>query len=390
MSAVQELEALIAQQARQRQEQQQAASGRRVVTELQQRQGERIAQEFPWERHLSQRFAETCRELCQWPGAGCDLDVNDSNDYQVMRAALSSPALQSTFSTKIGSGVAAGYGELPDTTAGLTHEMPSPSFLSSDVVTIEETTRLRKHRRGQPAPHVVFAGATTPRSLTQYEGQLAFDEIDLVDSAATTGALLMAAAELGRAARRTYLDLVWAKFLNNPTLYDGTALFHANHANLMTTALGTAGLSAAITKLTGQIFRTPNGEPIHLGLTPKYLVCASALLETARETVRKYQLDNDANNLIVVPESRLGAAGVTDPEASTIVAGADTYWGLFAPVAQRPAIVVSYLEGSSTAPVVDSYTHNDRGQWGMVWTVKLRIGVAFVDWRTMVFSTGVA
>ncbi|MFO0790054.1 MAG: hypothetical protein U0805_11415 [Pirellulales bacterium] len=384
-----ELEHYIAQTALERQRKQEQASGRYAVEEIYRKQGERIANDFPWDKHHSRRLADTCRELCLWLGSACDIDVATSDDVTVVRTALSSPALQSTFSTKIGSGVAAGYGEVVDTTAGLTYEMSSPEFLSNDVVTIEETTRLRRHRKGHPATHVQFAGATTPRSVVPYEAQLAFDGMDIVDSATTTGAYLMAAAELGRAARRLYLDLVWSKFLNNPTMYDGTALFHTNHANLITTAMGATGLTGAATKLAGQTFVANDGAKIHLGLTPKYLVCASAILETARETARKYQLDGDKGNLIVVPESRLGAAGVTDPEAETIVTGADTYWGLFAPASQRPAIVVSYLQGSSTAPMVDFYTL-DRGQWGMGWTVKLRVGVAFIDWRTMVFSTGVA
>ncbi len=283
--------------------------------------------------------------------------------------------------------VVAGYGEVADTTKGIIAELPSPTFLANDLVTIEETTRLRRQRKGRPAEHVAFSGATTPRSITRYSAQITFDEMDAVDSGTTTGAFLMSFTELGRAARRCYLDLVWSKFLQNPACYDGTAMVHANHANSITTALGSAGLNNAMTKLLGQSFLADNGSVNQLGLAGRYLVVPAALNEKAREVARLYQLDGDANNLIVVPENRLGANGTTDPETSTVITSSDTCWALFAPAAQRPAVVVSYLEGSNTSPKIDSYTL-DKGQWGMGWAVRLDIGVAFVDWRSIVFSSG--
>jgi hypothetical protein len=68
------------------------------------------------------------------------------------------------------------------------------------------------------------------------------------------GGFLRTYGKLGRAAARTLLKFVWNTcFMANPTLAaDSKTLFHVDHGNLITTALGTPGLKEAVTALLNQ------------------------------------------------------------------------------------------------------------------------------------------
>jgi hypothetical protein len=68
------------------------------------------------------------------------------------------------------------------------------------------------------------------------------------------GGFLRTYGKLGRAAARTLLKFVWnTLFMSNPTLAaDSKALFHVDHLNLITTALGVPGLKEALTALLNQ------------------------------------------------------------------------------------------------------------------------------------------
>ncbi len=93
-TAIQELEALQAQQARARKERQREASGKHAVEEIYRKQGERLASEFDWQSHWGKRLPETCRSLLQRLGSAAGMDnPHAHDDYTVCRAAISSPAL---------------------------------------------------------------------------------------------------------------------------------------------------------------------------------------------------------------------------------------------------------------------------------------------------------
>jgi len=85
-------------------------------------------------------------------------------------------------------------------------------------------------------------------------------------------------AALGRAAARTLNKSVISKLRENPNAYDGKAVFHAEHGNLMTEALSEESLGVAITKM--RIQTEPNGNRI--GLRPRLLVIPPELEIIAR------------------------------------------------------------------------------------------------------------
>ncbi|MEQ8585149.1 MAG: hypothetical protein RLO01_12670 [Thalassobaculaceae bacterium] len=107
---------------------------------------------------------------------------------------------------------------------------------------------------------------------------------------------------LSRAAKRTLAKFVLDFFVDNPVIYDGTALFHASHGNLGATALGKASLAAGRLAMLKQTERDSNDR---LGIGPRDLWVSPDLEETAVDLFRR-NTEQDRNfiqtlSLTVIP-----------------------------------------------------------------------------------------
>lgn len=90
--------------------------------------------------------------------------------------------------------------------------------------------------------------------------------------------------KLARAAKRTLCKFVLDFIRSNPTIYDTKALFHADHANLGTTALSATTYAAARLAMVKQ---TEYGSTDAIGVGPKNLWVPPELEETAANLFRR-------------------------------------------------------------------------------------------------------
>lgn len=393
VTAIQELENYQAKLARERRDNQQRASGYAAVQEINQLAGERLRKAVDWKQFERLRMAgeglryireqaESINLRFEWP-AECD-------DYTFSERAFSSPIIVSAINTEAGSRLVTGFGSVVDSTDGLVTVVPAPTYLQSETYTVEESTRLHKRTRGREAEHADFVAVPTPRMVVPYASQIVADEQSIINSMTTGGAWMAGFEELGRAAKRTYLDGVWSAIMRNPNCYDGVAMFHATHGNKLTSgssALSATSLPTACQYLAAQVFNN-DGRPIHASLRPTHLIVPPAIEETGRALCRLRMLDNDDANLKLVVENRISAKGVLDPTNDTVVTGSDTLWMLAASAAQRPAVIVSYLESTGQAPVIRPFSLNGGGKWGMGWDIALNVGVSIQDWRPWCEAVG--
>lgn len=189
--------------------------------------------------------------------------------------------------------------------------------------------------------------------------------------------------KMGRAARRTIGDLVYAVLTSNPTMSDGVALFHATHGNLAGTAAAPSitSLSAARTAMK-TIREVPgeDGSPV-LNISPKYMLAPAALETTAQQlltslvdpTANKGHATNPVSGMAeLITDGRLDAASATA-------------WYLAADPNAFDTIEVAYLDGREE-PYIEEQT---------AWTsdgveVKVRIdaGVAPLDFHTLHKNAG--
>lgn len=188
--------------------------------------------------------------------------------------------------------------------------------------------------------------------------------------------------KMGRAAKATIGNLVYAILTANPNMADGVALFHANHANLLTgggSALAVAGLSAARAAMRVMKESYTTGQP--LNIAPKYLIVPAALETTANQLI----------NSTVDPTASKGHAVNPVGGMATVIAdgrldaASTTAWYLAADPAGFDTIEVAYLDGND-APYLEQ-----QASWsvdGVEMKVRIDAGVAPLDAHTLQKNAG--
>jgi len=319
-----------------------------------------------------------------------------SNPEEAIRAAVSGTSLSRVFTTNMYASLMAGWDETPDTT-GWCQVEDAPNFLTQENVTLNAQAYPDRHPRGATAKHATAEDEYEQYKIYRFSKQFVADEQDIIDD--RLGALTQMAREMGEAARRVRPDLVYAILLANAAMTDTGNLFNATatttaggHANYTTAVLGSAGLKAGITAM-GKI---RIGEKV-LNIRPKFLIVPVDLQWTAKELLNSGELrDTTANtnfmtknvlageNLTLVVDDRVGAAGCSDPVSGTAYTGAATYWYL---AANQRTVKVVYRRGTGRSPQMRSFNLT-QGQWGVGWDISLDIGAKAIDWRGLHWSAG--
>jgi hypothetical protein len=161
--------------------------------------------------------------------------------------------------------------------------------------------------------------------------------------------------KLGLAAAQTLYRFVWDFLRTNPTIYDGTALFHSSHANLAgaDAALSQSALSAARVAMRQQ---TAYGDTSDvLSIVPKVLVVPSVYEEIA------FQLTKSA---VAVPSTPAGPSDTPNIHAGSEYIVVDYFdgsatgnWFLVCDPNQCPTIEIGFYQGRD---MPELFTQNDQ------------------------------
>jgi hypothetical protein len=314
-----------------------------------------------------------------------------SNDNDVIRAGFSSPVIQQGALGMVNTAFEKGYDAVIPSWRKWVREVEIFNFLPAAALTMRNQWRLSGDGRGATS-HGYFSLSGESWGLRRYTGVMRLAESDMI-FARQVDVGLRAFEQAGAAAARLPSDLIYSLLLQNPTLVsDGLPLFCSDHHN--TGSDNSIGLGMAA--IASQVATDQNGAPIHLNLTPKYLIAAPDVYPGCRYAARMMTLDAfraDPGDLIVRSESRLGPVGVLDPQdEKTIVTGGNGYWLLAAPESQAPSILIGGLEGRGLKPIIDQYVlngaNNDSSMWGIQIGVVLDVGAVAVDHRGLYLSTG--
>lgn len=187
------------------------------------------------------------------------------------------------------------------------------------------------------------------------------------------GAFSRIPQKMGRAAKRTVGNLVYAVLTSNPNMSDGIALFHASHKNL----LATAGITAASVGAAKAAMALQKDADEHaaggLNIRPKFLLVpveledeAAVLMASEFDPSKTQRVPNPARNTAtVISEARLSASSASN-------------WYMAADPNAVDTIEVAYLNG------VDTPTLEQREGWnvdGVEFKVRLDAGVKPFDFR---------
>ena len=330
----------------------------------------------------SMSLVDQCREAVRLDGG----QVSHGREAMI-HAAMSGGTLSSIWTTNVNARMLQGFGDEPDTTGGFTRATEVNDFKSNERFRLIKAPRLSRHARGGEAEHGSRDDRVETFKIARYSEQFQIDDMDVIDD--SFGALQDTPFELGQAAAMLRPDLVYSILLANAAMGDGTALFHADHSNLNTSAALTGpNLGAAIEAM---MLQSENGR--NLNLAPSHLITPVALKHTALQILNSAEVrgsgasETDGTTNVfrgavdeAVCDSRLDN-GVTDPTDGTVHAGSSTTW--FTASRRRAPIEVATRTGTGGAPSVDSWSKNgEDGKWIRGWAVKHDIGAKAVEWLT--------
>lgn len=256
----------------------------------------------------------------------------------------------------------------------------SPDFKEQSRISRSDAPTLEKVLEAGEYTHGTFGERQEVFTLAKYGRLFNLSWEALVNDDLQAFANLISA--FGASARRKESDLVYngtRGLLTNPNMSDGTALFHADHSNIVTS---TSDLDVDSLSEGRKLMRLQKGQNgAYLNIVPQYLIVPVELESTAEVLLAALALPNQANsgvpnvdwvrNLELVVEPRL------DDSATDVVY-------LAASAQQADTYEVSYLEGERGL-----FFEEKAGFESDDLTTKARLtfGVAPIDWRGLVKLT---
>lgn len=240
---------------------------------------------------------------------------------------------------------------------------------------------------GGELKHDVFKDEKRPtRKLKTYGRQFTLtrqafinDDIDLVTRIP---------AKYAASARKTINKQCYQILVNNPAVYDGTALFSKAHGNLVTTGTGItqASMQAMIMALQGQVDEF--GEACII--RPATIIVPSGMAFDIYTLFNSPTINTEGNTQAVNPLYRYAnhIQVVEDPTINVLCGGYGNVmpWWLLGSKDDTDFIEVDYLNGQEIPTIRRMETP---GTLGFVWDIYLDWGISVMDWRGAIRNPGV-
>lgn len=183
--------------------------------------------------------------------------------------------------------------------------------------------------------------------------------------------------KMGRAAKATIGDLVYAVLTQNPKLSDNKTLFHGDHNNISSGAINVTNLDAA-----RLLMRTQKEGERSLNIRPAFVLVPAALETTANQTIKSASVKGADINAGVINPIQNFAEVIAEARLDD---ASPNQWYLAA-AQGTDTIEVAYLNGVD-APYIDQQEGFTTD--GVATKVRIDAGVAPLDYRGLVKSTGV-
>lgn len=186
------------------------------------------------------------------------------------------------------------------------------------------------------------------------------------------------------AARRTINRQCYEILMNNPTIYDGTALFSAAHKNLIKT--GTGITKEAVQAMIMAISTQKDQFKQAITIRPAMLVLPVGMGFDLYTLFNSPTIQTTDNTQAVNPLYRYGLQQVEDPEINRLAGTGAAPWFMLGATEDTAFIEVDYLNGQEVPSIRRMET---AGQLGFVWDIYLDWGIQVMDYRGAVKNPGV-
>lgn len=265
------------------------------------------------------------------------------------------------------------YRQTPRTFTGWARRATLSDFRPTTRVQVSNAPQLEKVPEGAEFKYGTFGEASTQYALATYGKIIALSRQMLIND--DLGAFTRVANSFGARAAQLEGDLVYAILLQNPNMSDGTALFHANHGNLGTSAvideesmIEAYEAYAAQTDIDGTSIDV---SPQFIIVPPGQRAVEARKLLTATTPASTDDVNTFAGRLTVVEERRL--------------MGSPAPWFLASSPALIDTVEYAYLDGQDG---VFTETRNGFEVDGVEIKARLDFAAAAIDWRGLFKNAG--
>jgi ATP-dependent protease ClpP protease subunit len=183
--------------------------------------------------------------------------------------------------------------------------------------------------------------------------------------------------KMGRGAKRTIGNLVYAIINGNPVMQDGVALFATAHGNLAPTPAVPSVTSVGAARAAMARQTDDQGIGTSVGVVPKFALTPPEYAMTMNTVMTSERIPGDAGQI------SNPVRGVATPITDSRLNG--TAWYLIADPMQTDTVEVTYLDGVET-PFMDQ-----REGWnvdGAEFKVRIDAGVKALHWRGLYKNAG--
>lgn len=240
---------------------------------------------------------------------------------------------------------------------------------------------------GGELKHDRFSDAKKPtRKLKTYGREFTLTRQAFIND--DIGAVTSLPARYAASARKTINKQCYQILVNNPAVYDGVNLFHANHGNLVTTGTGItqASLQAMILALQNQVDEF--GEAIIV--RPATIIVPSGMGFDIFTIFNSPTINTSGNTQAANPLFKYASSIeiVEDPTINVLCGGFGNVmpWFLLGSKEDTDFIQVDYLNGQE---IPNIRRMEAPGTLGFIWDIYLDWGVSVMDYRGAIKNPGI-
>lgn len=254
----------------------------------------------------------------------------------------------------------------------------APDFKSIDVVQMSAMPDLEKTNEAGEFKYGTASDGKVSYSLVTYGKVIGFTRQLIVND--DLRALERVTMGFANAATRLENRTVYKQIDTNPTMPDGTALFHADHGNLGTGVINATNLGAGRAKM-----RLQKGlQSEELNLAPSYLIVPATIEQLAYQYTSSQFVPAKSSD---TNEFRAGGRTALDPVVEAVLDATDTAaWYLAADSGQVDTVEYCYLDGAEGVQMSNrvGFTVD-----GVEFKAVLDFAAAVIDHRGLFKSSGV-
>ncbi|EEU9512199.1 TPA: ClpP-like prohead protease/major capsid protein fusion protein [Escherichia coli] len=306
------------------------------------------------------------------------------NRSQVVNAAFTHSS--SDFSHILAGGaeksVLKGWQDSGETFQKWTRSGSLSNFHEAKRVGLNGFSKLDKVPEGAEYKYITTSDKGVPIALATYGNIFSVTRQAIINDDLTQ--LTTIPMAMGRAAARTVGNLVYLLLTGNGKFTDGKALFHADHKNLIAKDMDMEGLNEARKLM--RLQEDANGDS--LNITPAFVLVPAALESAAHRAILSssslFQVDGEGTinqNPGIINVVKDMAEVIVEPRLDK---NNNKEWYVAA-AKGMDTIEVAYLDGIDTP-----YLEEQEGFTvdGVAWKVRIDAGVAALDYRGLLKSSG--